>query len=211
MWLRKASGFAEVFPEHKYRILELLQNRGKIVGMTGDGVNDAPALKKANAGIALYQATDAAKSAADIILTIPGLSVIINAIKESYKIFHRMRSYSIYRVGETIRILVFVAMVILLFNFYPVTALMLVFIALLDDIPVMTIAYDRTEKVNQPQKWDMYQVLGMATFLGILGVVSSLLLFYIRKVCLAFRYRCITIFNIFKVSCCGPFNHVCYP
>ncbi len=182
--VEEASGFAEVFPEHKYRILEILQNRGKIVGMTGDGVNDAPALKKADAGIALYQATDAAKSAADIVLTIPGLSVIINAIKESYKIFHRMRSYSIYRVAETIRILVFVAMVILLFNFYPVTALMLVFIALLDDIPVMTIAYDRTEKVNQPQKWDMYQVLGMATFLGIIGVVSSLLLFYIGKVVL---------------------------
>ena len=182
--VENASGFAEVFPEHKYRILEILQNRGKIVGMTGDGVNDAPALKKADAGIALYQATDAAKSAADIVLTIPGLSVIINAIKESYKIFHRMRSYSIYRVAETIRILVFVAMVILLFNFYPVTALMLVFIALLDDIPVMTIAYDRTEKVKQPQKWDMYQVLGMATFLGILGVVSSLLLFYIGKVVL---------------------------
>jgi H+-transporting ATPase len=179
-----ASGFAEVFPEHKYRILELLQNKGKIVGMTGDGVNDAPALKKADAGIALYQATDAAKSAADIVLTTPGLSVIINAIKESYKIFHRMRSYSIYRVAETIRILVFIAMVILLFNFYPVTALMLVFIALLDDIPVMTIAYDRTERVNQPQKWDMYQVLGMATFLGILGVISSLLLFYIGKVVL---------------------------
>ena len=182
--VENASGFAEVFPEHKYRILEILQDRGKIVGMTGDGVNDAPALKKADAGIALYQATDAAKSAADIVLTIPGLSVIINAIKESYKIFHRMRSYSIYRVAETIRILVFVAMVILLFNFYPVTALMLVFIALLDDIPVMTIAYDRTEKVKQPQKWDMYQVLGMATFLGVLGVVSSLLLFYIGKVVL---------------------------
>ncbi len=179
-----ASGFAEVFPEHKYRILELMQNKGKIVGMTGDGVNDAPALKKADAGIALYQATDAAKSAADIVLTIPGLSVIINAIKESYKIFHRMRSYSIYRVAETIRILVFIAMVILIFNFYPVTALMLVFIALLDDIPVMTIAYDRTEKVKSPQKWDMYRVLGMATFLGALGVVSSLLLFYIGKVVL---------------------------
>jgi H+-transporting ATPase len=179
-----ANGFAEVFPEHKYHIVELLQDRGKIVGMTGDGVNDAPALKKADAGIALAQATDAAKSAADIVLTKRGLSVIINAIKESYKIFHRMRSYSIYRVAETIRILVFIAMVILIFNFYPVTALMLVFIALLDDIPVMTIAYDRTEKVNKPQKWDMYQVLGMATFLGILGVVSSLLLFYIGKVVL---------------------------
>ena len=177
--VEEASGFAEVFPEHKYQLVELLQRKGKIVGMTGDGVNDAPALKKANAGIAVASAVDAAKSAADIVFTKPGLSVIINAITESYKIFHRMKSYSIYRVAETIRILIFTAMVILIFNFYPVTALMLVLIALLDDIPVMTIAYDRTEKVNSPQRWNMYQVLGMSTFLGLLGVLSSLLLFYI--------------------------------
>ncbi|MTK63568.1 MAG: plasma-membrane proton-efflux P-type ATPase [Methanobacterium sp.] len=182
--IEKASGFAEVFPEHKYRIVELLQEDGKIIGMTGDGVNDAPALKKADAGIALSGATDAAKSAADIVLTKPGLSVIINAIKESYKIFHRMKSYSIYRVAETIRILIFTALVILLFDFYPVTALMLVLIALLDDIPVMTIAYDRTETVNSPQKWDMSSVIGLATFLGALGVVSSFFLFYIGKVIL---------------------------
>ncbi len=184
MIIENASGFAEVFPEHKYKIVEIMQKAGKIVGMTGDGVNDAPAFKRADAGIALSGATDATKSAADIVLTEPGLSVIINAIKESYKIFHRMKSYSIYRVAETIRILIFTAMVILLFNFYPVTALMLVLIALLDDIPVVTIAYDRTEKVNNPQKWDMYQVIGMATLLGALGVVSSLILFYIGKVVL---------------------------
>ena len=177
--VKKASGFAEVFPEHKYRLVELLQKKGKIVGMTGDGVNDAPALKKADAGIAVASAVDAAKSAADIVFTKPGLSVIINAITESYKIFHRMKSYSIYRVAETIRILIFTAMVILIFNVYPVTALMLVLIALLDDIPVMTIAYDHTEKVNNPQRWDMYPVLGMSTFLGILGVLSSLILFFI--------------------------------
>ena len=177
--VEKASGFAEVFPEHKYKLVELLQRKGKIVGMTGDGVNDAPALKKADAGIAVASAVDAAKSAADIVFTKPGLSVIVNAITESYRIFHRMRSYSIYRVAETIRILIFTAMVILIFNVYPVTALMLVLIALLDDIPVMTIAYDRTEKVNNPQKWNMYQVLGMSTFLGILGVLSSLILFFI--------------------------------
>ena len=177
--VEKASGFAEVFPEHKYKLVELLQEKGKIVGMTGDGVNDAPALKKADAGIAVASAVDAAKSAADIVFTKPGLSVIINAITESYKIFLRMKSYSIYRVAETIRILIFTAMVILIFNVYPVTALMLVLIALLDDIPVMTIAYDRTERVNSPQRWNMYQVLGMSTFLGILGVLSSLLLFFI--------------------------------
>ncbi len=177
--VEEASGFAEVFPEHKYHIVELLQMRGKIVGMTGDGVNDAPALKKADVGIAVANAVDAAKSAADIVFTKPGLSVIINAIRESYKIFHRMRSYSIYRVAETIRILIFTAMVILIFNIYPVTPLMLVLIALLDDIPVMTIAYDRTEQVTNPQRWDMFQVLGMSTFLGIIGVLSSFILFYI--------------------------------
>ena len=179
--VENASGFAEVFPEHKYQIVEILQMKGKIVGMTGDGVNDAPALKKADAGIAVAGATDAAKSAADIVFTKPGLSVIISAIKESFKIFHRMRSYSIYRVAETIRILFFTALIILIFNFYPVTALMLVLIALLDDIPVMTIAYDRTEELNSPQKWDMYQILGMSTFLGFLGVLSSLILFYLGK------------------------------
>ena len=177
--VENASGFAEVFPEHKYKLVELLQRKGKIVGMTGDGVNDAPALKKADAGIAVASAVDAAKSAADIVFTKPGLSVIVNAITESYRIFHRMKSYSIYRVAETIRILIFTAMVILIFNVYPVTALMLVLIALLDDIPVMTIAYDRTEKVNNPQRWNMYQVLSMSTFLGILGVLSSLILFFI--------------------------------
>ena len=177
--VENASGFAEVFPEHKYKLVELLQRKGKIVGMTGDGVNDAPALKKADVGIAVASAVDAAKSAADIVFTKPGLSVIVNAITESYRIFHRMKSYSIYRVAETIRILIFTAMVILIFNVYPVTALMLVLIALLDDIPVMTIAYDRTEKVNNPQRWNMYQVLSMSTFLGILGVLSSLILFFI--------------------------------
>jgi H+-transporting ATPase len=121
-----ADGFAEVFPEHKYNIVESLQNRGHIVGMTGDGVNDAPALKKADAGIAVAGATDAAKSAADIVLTKPGISVIIDAIKESRKIFQRMNNYSIYRISETIRVILFMTLSILIFEFYPVTPLMIV-------------------------------------------------------------------------------------
>ena len=97
--IEKADGFAQVFPEHKFKIVELLQARGHIVGMTGDGVNDAPALKKADAGIAVSGATDAAKSAAAIVLTRKGLSVIIDAIKESRKICRRMNSYAIYRIA----------------------------------------------------------------------------------------------------------------
>ena len=117
--IEKADGFAQVFPEHKYHIVEDLQKHGHIVGMTGDGVNDAPALKKADAGIAVSGATDAARAAADIVLMSPGLSVIIDAIKESRKAFQRMNSYAIYRITETIRVLLFMTLSILVFNFYP--------------------------------------------------------------------------------------------
>ena len=177
--VEEAEGFAEVFPEHKYRIVELLQGKGHIVGMTGDGVNDAPALKKANAGIAVDCATDAAKSAADIVLTKPGLSIIIDAIKESRKIFQRMTNYGTYRIAETIRVLLFMTASIVVFQFYPVTALMLVLLALLNDLPIMTIAYDNVKYSDKPEKWDMRTLLGIATFLGIIGVFSSFGIFYI--------------------------------
>jgi H+-transporting ATPase len=175
----RADGFAEVFPEHKYRIVDLLQKRGHIVCMTGDGVNDAPALKKADAGIAVAGATDAAKSAADVVLTKPGLSVIIDAVKESRKIFQRMTNYAIYRINETIRVLVFITLSIIVFQFYPVTALMIVLLALLNDMPIMTIAYDNVRYSQQPEKWNMRSLLTIATFLGAIGVVSSFLLLYI--------------------------------
>ena len=177
--VEEAEGFAEVFPEHKYRIVELLQSNGHIVGMTGDGVNDAPALKKANAGIAVEGATDAAKSAADIVLTKPGLSVIIDAIKESRKIFQRMTNYGTYRIAETIRVLLFMTASIIIFQFYPVTALMLVLLALLNDLPIMTIAYDNVKYSDKPEKWDMRTLLGIATFLGTIGVFSSFGILYI--------------------------------
>ncbi len=168
-----ADGFAQVFPEHKYRIVEDLQEEGHLVGMTGDGVNDAPALKKADAGIAVAGATDAARSAADIVLTLPGLSVIIDAIKESRKIFQRMNSYAIYRITETIRVLFFITAAILAFNFYPVTAVMIVLLALFNDAPIMAIAYDRVSYSDRPVRWDMRLVLGMATFLGLIGVAFT--------------------------------------
>jgi H+-transporting ATPase len=177
--VEEAEGFAEVFPEHKYRIVELLQGKGHVVGMTGDGVNDAPALKKANAGIAVEGATDAAKSAADIVLTKPGLSVIIDAIKESRKIFQRMTNYATYRIAETIRVLLFMTASIVVFQFYPVTALMLVLLALLNDLPIMTIAYDNVKYSDKPERWDMRTLLGIATFLGVIGVFSSFGILYI--------------------------------
>ncbi len=179
--IEQADGFAQVFPEHKFHIVEVLQGRGHIVGMTGDGVNDAPALKKADAGIAVSGATDAARAAADIVLLAPGLSVIIDAIKESRKIFQRMYSYAIYRIAETIRVLLFMTLSILVFNFYPVTAVMIVLLALLNDGAILSIAYDRVHYSDRPEAWNMRVALGLATVLGVAGVFSSFGLFYLAE------------------------------
>ncbi|MGD8586869.1 MAG: plasma-membrane proton-efflux P-type ATPase, partial [Chloroflexota bacterium] len=179
--IEHSDGFAQVFPEHKYHIVEVLQQREHIVGMTGDGVNDAPALKKANAGIAVSGATDAARAAADIVLLTPGLSVVIDALKESRKIFQRMNSYAMYRIAETIRVLLFMTLSILVFNFYPVTAVMIVLLALLNDGAILSIAYDNVRGSKKPEVWDMPLVLGIATILGIAGLVASFLLFYLAE------------------------------
>ena len=177
--IETSDGFAQVFPEHKYHIVDVLQQRGHIVGMTGDGVNDAPALKKADCGIAVSGATDAARAAAAIVLLTPGLSVIIDAVKESRKIFQRMNSYAIYRIAETLRVLVFVTLAILVFNFYPVTAIMIVMLALLNDGAILSIAYDNVRYKMKPEAWNMRLVLGIATVLGVVGPIAAFGLFYL--------------------------------
>ncbi len=171
--VEKADGFAEVFPEHKFDIVKILQKRDHITGMTGDGVNDAPALKQADVGIAVSGATDAARAAADLVLTAPGLSVIINAIEEARRIFERMNAYAIYRISETIRIMFFVVLAMIFFNFYPITAVMIILLAFFNDIPIMTIAYDHTNLEQKPVRWNMRQVITVATAMGIVGVVGS--------------------------------------
>ncbi|MGD0886438.1 MAG: plasma-membrane proton-efflux P-type ATPase, partial [Thermodesulfovibrionales bacterium] len=179
--IETADGFAQVFPEHKFHIVDVLQQRGHIVGMTGDGVNDAPPLKKADCGIAVSGATDAARAAASIVLMTPGLSVIIDAIKESRKIFQRMNSYAIYRIAETLRVLLFMTLAILVFNFYPLTAVMIVMLALLNDGAILSIAYDNVQYKDKPEAWNMRMVLGIATVLGVIGVVSAFGLFYLGE------------------------------
>jgi len=179
--IEKADGFAQVFPEHKFHIVDVLQQRGHIVGMTGDGVNDAPALKKADCGIAVSGATDAARTAASIVLLASGLSVIIDAIKESRKIFQRMNSYAIYRIAETLRVLFFMTLAILVFNFYPVTAVMIVMLALLNDGAILSIAYDNVHYKDKPEAWNMRLVLGISTVLGVIGVVAAFGLFYLGE------------------------------
>ena len=176
-----ADGFARVFPEHKFKIVKILQGAGHIVGMTGDGVNDAPALKQADIGIAVSGATDAARAAADLVLTAPGLSVITRAIEESRRIFERMTSYAIYRIAETMRLLLFMTASILIFNFYPVTAIMVVLLALLNDLPIMMIAYDNAPVSQTPVRWDMARVLTIATALGVYGVLESFVFYWIVR------------------------------
>jgi H+-transporting ATPase len=160
-------GFAQVFPEHKYQIVKALQSLGHIVGMTGDGVNDAPALKQANSGFAVSGATDAARAAAALVLTAPGLSVIVQAVETARTIFERMNSYAIYRITETIRIMFFVVAAMIVFKFYPITTVMIILLALLNDLPILTIAYDNTWLDPKPVRWNMRRVLTIATVLGL--------------------------------------------
>ncbi len=171
--IEESDGFAEVFPEHKFAIVRLLQARGHIVGMTGDGVNDAPALKQADVGIAVSGATDAARAAADLVLTAPGLSVIVNAIEEARRIFLRMNAYAVYRISETIRIMVFVVLTMIFFNFYPITAIMIILLAFFNDVPIMAIAYDRTSLEPNPVRWNMREVITVATAMGAVGILGS--------------------------------------
>ncbi len=157
----------------KYAIVKALQARGHLVAMTGDGVNDAPALKQADCGTAVSGATDAARSAAALILTAPGLSVINSAIDEARRIFGRITSYTIYRVALTMDIMFLVVLATIFLGFRPLTAVMIVIMSLLDDIPIMTIAYDNTPVSEQPIRWNMPKVLGIASVLGLFSVVQS--------------------------------------
>lgn len=177
--IEQADGFAQVYPEDKYFIVDELQKGGHIVGMTGDGVNDAPALKKADCGIAVSGATDAARASADIVLMAPGLHVIVDAIMIARITFERMKSYAIFRIAETIRIIIFMTLAIVFFKFYPVTALMIIVLALLNDIPILAIAYDRTKVREAPVKWDMREILILSSWLGMAGVISSFFLFWL--------------------------------
>ena len=180
--VERADGFAQVFPEDKYFIVDKLQKAGHYVAMTGDGVNDAPALKKADCGVAVASASDAARAAADLVLLAPGLGVIVKAVEMARQIFERMKSYAIYRIAETVRVVLLMWATITFFNFYPVTALMIIILALLNDLPILTIAYDNAKVSKNPVRWNMHEVLTVSGWLGAAGLLSSFLLFYLTVV-----------------------------
>ncbi|KAJ4848647.1 Plasma membrane ATPase 1 [Turnera subulata] len=163
--IENADGFAGVFPEHKYEIVKRLQARKHIVGMTGDGVNDAPALKIADIGIAVADSTDAARGASDIVLTEPGLSVIISAVLTSRAIFQRMKNYTIYAVSITIRIVLGFMLLTACwrFNFPP---FMVLIIAILNDGTIMTISKDRVKPSPVPDSWKLSEIFATGIVLG---------------------------------------------
>lgn len=176
----RADGFAEVIPEHKYRVVELLQGRGLLVAMTGDGVNDAPALKKANVGIAVKGCTDAARSAADIVLLASGLSTIIDGIKTSRAIFQRLRSYALYRITSTIHFLIFF-FIITLAEDWQMPAILLILICVLNDAATLVIAVDNAVISPQPDKWRLGQLIFLSCILASLLSLFSFAHFFIAR------------------------------
>uniref|UniRef100_A0A3B6U564 Plasma membrane ATPase n=1 Tax=Triticum aestivum TaxID=4565 RepID=A0A3B6U564_WHEAT len=175
--IEKADGFAGVFPEHKYEIVKRLQARKHICGMTGDGVNDAPALKKADIGIAVADATDAARSASDIVLTEPGLSVIISAVLTSRAIFQRMKNYTIYAVSITIRIVLGFMLLALIWKFdFP--PFMVLIIAILNDGTIMTISKDRVKPSPLPDSWKLAEIFTTGVILGGYLAIMTVIFFW---------------------------------
>ena len=200
-----AGVFAQVFPEDKFEIVKALQSKGHIVGMTGDGVNDAPALKQADVGIAVSGATDAARSAAEVVLTAPGLKVILTAVRESRRIFRRMTAYAIYRIEETIRLLFFITTSIVVLGFFPITAIMIVLLATLNDGAILAIAYDRAPLSPAPVRWRMRKVLSVATSLGLTGVTSSFLLLFLAVTAFHVSGAALQTLIYLKLSVAGEF------
>ncbi|THU57516.1 hypothetical protein C4D60_Mb03t04350 [Musa balbisiana] len=176
--IEKADGFAGVFPEHKYEIVKRLQDRKHICGMTGDGVNDAPALKKADIGIAVADATDAARSASDIVLTEPGLSVIVSAVLTSRAIFQRMKNYTIYAVSITIRIVLGFMLIALIWRF-DFSPFMVLIIAILNDGTIMTISKDRVKPSPLPDSWKLREIFATGVVLGAYLAIMTVVFFWL--------------------------------
>ncbi|CAI9114534.1 OLC1v1015281C1 [Oldenlandia corymbosa var. corymbosa] len=175
--IEKADGFAGVFPEHKYEIVKILQEKKHVCGMTGDGVNDAPALKKADIGIAVSDATDAARGAADLVLTEPGLSVIISAVLTSRSIFQRMKNYTIYAVSITIRIVLGFTLLTLIWK-YDFPPFMVLIIAILNDGTIMTISQDRVKPSLVPDSWKLNEIFATGIVIGTYLALVTVLFYW---------------------------------
>jgi H+-transporting ATPase len=170
--VEKADGFAEVFPEHKYQVVEMLQQRGHLTAMTGDGVNDAPSLKKSDCGIAVEGATEAAQAAADIVFLAPGLSTIVSAIKIARQIFQRMKAYIQYRIALCLHLEIYLVTSMVIIN-ETITVDLIVFLALFADLATIAVAYDNAHFEQRPVEWQLPKIWIISVILGILLALGT--------------------------------------
>ncbi|KAI6247518.1 Plasma membrane ATPase [Erysiphe necator] len=170
--VEKADGFAEVFPEHKYQVVEMLQQRGHLTAMTGDGVNDAPSLKKSDCGIAVEGATEAAQAASDIVFLAPGLSTIVSAIKIARQIFQRMKAYIQYRIALCLHLEIYLVTSMIIIN-ETVRVDLIVFLALFADLATIAVAYDNAHFEIRPVEWQLPKIWIISVVLGILLALGT--------------------------------------
>jgi len=170
--VERADGFAEVFPEHKYQVVEMLQQRGHLTAMTGDGVNDAPSLKKSDCGIAVEGATEAAQAAADIVFLAPGLSTIVSAIKIARQIFQRMKAYIQYRIALCLHLELYLVTSMCIIN-ETITVELIVFLALFADLATIAVAYDNAHFEQRPVEWQLPKIWIISVVLGILLALGT--------------------------------------
>lgn len=178
--LEKTGGFSEILPEDKYELVKLAK-KNYVVAVTGDGINDLPALKAADVSIAVDNAVDALKRTADIVLLDKGISVIRDGIIEARKIFSRLHAYSVYRISESFRVIVTIAILGIIYGAYPLTPIHLILLALLNDIPIISLAFNRVKIARKPSKINAKQRFILSGLFGMVGVVNSLLFFFITK------------------------------
>jgi H+-transporting ATPase len=170
--VERADGFAEVFPEHKYQVVEMLQQRGHLTAMTGDGVNDAPSLKKSDCGIAVEGSSEAAQAAADIVFLAPGLSTIVLAIKQARQIFQRMKAYIQYRIALCLHLEIYLVTSMIIIN-ETIRSELIVFIALFADLATVAVAYDNAHSEQRPVEWQLPKIWIISTVLGVLLAIAT--------------------------------------
>jgi len=170
--VERADGFAEVFPEHKYQVVEMLQQRGHLTAMTGDGVNDAPSLKKSDCGIAVEGSSEAAQAAADIVFLAPGLSTIVLAIKQARQIFQRMKAYIQYRIALCLHLEIYLVTSMIIIN-ETIRSELIVFIALFADLATVAVAYDNAHSEQRPVEWQLPKIWIISSVLGVLLAIAT--------------------------------------
>lgn len=169
--------FAQVFPEDKFHLVKALQQSGHVAGMTGDGVNDAPALKQAEVGIAVANATDVAKAAASLVLTNPGLGDVVAAVETSRRIYQRMLTYTLNKIIKTLEIAVFMSVGVMLTGVFVITPLLIVLLLFTNDFVTMSIATDRVAFSRKPERWHVSTLMQTAVPLAALILVLSFSVF----------------------------------